>query len=354
MLSQPAPETDAYRGARELVAVEMELLDARLEELLASQQGYLTDAEHAFYRRGKRLRALLLLLCAHTAAQAPVEVLPEKAIAAALSLELSHVGTLIHDDIVDLAPTRRGLPTISASRGYELALVIGDLQWVAATRAFAAHMDRVEDLELMRDFLEAGEATCRGQLDEMLATGPDELSELVRRYYRTIDRKTGRLLSFACEGGARLVGALPSAVGGLRRFGAWLGRAFQVMDDVLDVVAPADAAGKEPLTDLRQGRLSLPLIYTLQELPAEHPLQRLTAGERLQERTLREGVRLLCHGNGWIRALGDARAIVMRARTELALLQPGPHREALDALAAHVVDRGLLEADATPPGMATA
>ncbi|MEU9625151.1 polyprenyl synthetase family protein, partial [Streptomyces sp. NPDC048155] len=119
--------THPYSRARSLVAAEVAALDARLEDLLDGQRSYLSDAELAFHRGGKRLRPLLLLLSAHAAARTPVDVLPEKAVAAAVSLELAHVGSLIHDDIVDRAPTRRGMPTVSASRGYELALIIGDL-----------------------------------------------------------------------------------------------------------------------------------------------------------------------------------------------------------------------------------
>jgi heptaprenyl diphosphate synthase len=336
---------DAYAEARALVARELAALDERLEEILDGQREYLTEAELALYRRGKRLRALLLLLSAHVAARPPAEVLSDKAIAAAVSLELTHVGSLIHDDIVDRAPMRRGLPTISASRGYELALVIGDLQWVQATRTMSAHVETREDILLMRDFLESGEQTCRGQLDEMLAGPADGADELVRRYFRTIDRKTGRLVSFACEGGARLVDGPPPVVGGLRRFGAWLGRAFQVMDDVLDVVRPTAAAGKQQLTDLREGRLSLPLIYALEEVADDHPLRRLLAGEALGPEQAEEGVRAVRHGGGWMRALADARAIVQRALDELTLLPGGRHREALAALASHVVDQGFLITD---------
>lgn len=336
-----------YDRARSLVAAELEALDARLEDVLDGQREYLSDAELAFYRRGKRLRPLLLVLSAHVAARPPVDVLPDKVVAAATSLELSHVGSLIHDDIVDRAPTRRGLPTVAASRGYELALILGDLQWVQATRTMSAHMASREDIVLMRDFLASGEEMCRGQLDEMLAAGHDDRSELVRRYFRTVDRKTGRLVAFACEGGARLVGGLPSVVGGLRRFGGWLGRAFQVMDDVLDVVRPESAAGKAAFTDLRQGRLSLPLLYTLDELPDDHPLHGIVDGRPLPDELVDDGVRLVRHGDGWIRALGDARAIVALARAELALLPGGPHRDALDALAAHVVDQSFLDAHGT-------
>lgn len=346
-----APPEHPYDRARVLVAPELVALDAYLEDILAGQSDYLTEAELSFYRRGKRLRPLLMLLSAHVAARPPIDVLPAKAIAAAASLELSHVGSLIHDDIVDRAPTRRGLPTVSASRGYELALIMGDLQWVQATRSMSDYMDTHADILLMREFLASGEEMCRGQLDEMLMTRNSDNVELVRRYYRTVDRKTGRMVSFACEGGARLTGGLPSIVGGLRRFGAWLGRAFQVVDDVLDVVRPEDASGKAALTDLRQGRLSLPLLYTLDELPCDHPLQGLIDGRMLTDDEIEEGVRLLRHGNGWIRALGDARAIIVTARSELGLLPDSHYRDALDGLAAHVVDQPFLDSYGTVPNL---
>lgn len=339
---------DPYGRARALVGRELKAVEQRLEEVIAGQRDYLSELELAFYRGGKRLRPLLLLLAAHLAAREQVDMLPEKAIAAAVSIELSHVGSLIHDDIVDRAPTRRGLPTIVASRGYELALVIGDLQWVQAARTMCQHIEGVEDIALMQEFLKTGEQTCRGQLDEMLRASNESASALVANYYRTIDRKTGRLVSFACEGGAKLMRGLPSVAGGLRRFGAWLGRAFQVMDDVLDIVRPLDASGKEQFTDLRQGRLSLPLIYTLEELPEDHFLQGLVNGSRLCGPDLEEGVRLLRQGNGWCRALGDARAIIARAQAELSLLPAGPHRTALAALASHVVDQGFLDSRAAP------
>jgi heptaprenyl diphosphate synthase len=342
MATAEAPPAGPYDRARSLVGRDLERVEARLEAIVRSQAEYLGEEELAFYAGGKRLRPLLLLLSAHVAAHPPAETLPDKAITAAVSLELSHVGSLIHDDIVDRAPMRRGLPTLSASRGYELALVIGDLHWVQATRLMSAHVETREDILLMRDFLDRGEQTCRGQLDEMLSGAGGAEEEMLRRYYRTIDRKTGQLLSFACEGGARLMDGMPSVVGGLRRFGSWLGRAFQVMDDVIDVVRPAGASDKEPLADLRQGRLSLPLIYTLAELEPDHFLQRIATGGTLNDGELAAGVEIVRGGAGWIRAISDARAVVARARLELDLLPAGEHRDALDAIAAHIVDQGFL------------
>ncbi len=194
----------AYAEARALVAHDFGRMEAQLEAMAGDQSEYLGDDQRALYRRGKKLRPLLMLLSAHAGSHHPGPPLPDKAIAAAASLEMVHVGSLIHDDIVDRAKTRRGLPTIAAARGYELALVIGDLQWIEATRQMADHVRTEGDLALMRKYLDAGQALCRGQLDEMMAEPAGDWNSLLRRYFRTIDRKTGRLIAFACEGGAQL------------------------------------------------------------------------------------------------------------------------------------------------------
>lgn len=337
------PPPHPYDAARALIAADFRSFENDLDEVLRGQADYLQPVEMDFFRQGKKLRPLLLLLSAHCAARTPVDRLPEKVIAAAVAIELVHVGSLIHDDIVDRAPLRRGLPTISAARGYELALIIGDLQWIAATRRMAAFMEDGEDIVLMRRFLETGEQVCRGQLDEMLAEAENDHAARIRRYFRTVDRKTGKLLAFACQGGALLVNGSAAATGCLNRFGTMLGRAFQVMDDILDIVRPTASAGKESLTDVLMGRLSLPILYTLETLPADHFMQGLLRNEPLPPERLAEAMEVLQHSDGWIRAYSDARAIVIKAQANLELLPSGPHRRAMEALAAHLVDQGFLD-----------
>lgn len=332
-----------YDTAIALINDEFSIFEQRFTTVVERQQDYLSTGEIKAYRFGKKLRPLLLLLSAHAGARQPQVPLPEKAIAAAVSIELTHLGSLIHDDIVDKAPLRRGLPTISASRGYELALIIGDLQWIAATREMAGFVETQEDIVLMRQFLETGEQVCRGQLDEMLGESTDDIQGLIRRYYRTVDRKTGKLIAFACEGGARLAQGSPTAVGCLSRYGLLLGRAFQVMDDVLDIMQSSRSSGKARLTDLVQGRLSLPILYTLSELPEAHFLHCLVRGESLDAQQLGSAERLLVHGNGWLRALADARAIVAKALTNLQLLPESPYRSALAEIAEHIVNQHFLE-----------
>ena len=346
-------EMHPYDKGRQLVRVDFERFEQRLAQVVEQQKNYLNANEIDFYSKGKKFRPLLLLLCAHASTTEPIETLPEKVIAAATSIELVHVGSLIHDDIVDKAPTRRGVPTIAASRGYELALIIGDLQWVEATREMSAFMKTKEDIELMRRYLDTGRAVCQGQLDEMLAEDLNDLQALVSRYYRTIDRKTGQLVSFCCEGGARLMNASPRTLGSLKRFGTLLGRAFQVMDDVLDIVRPSAVAGKERLIDLRQGRLSLPIIYTLIDLPRDHFLQSLTTPAALSDEQLNEGMTIIEQSDGWMKAMSDARTIVAKAQANLALVPDSPYRTAISHIADHVVNQRFLDPFGNQPSTTT-
>jgi heptaprenyl diphosphate synthase len=331
-----------YGDARTLVAGDFARLDAKLEEVLYAQRDYLRDDDVRFYRGGKELRPLLLLLATHACMRDDTAA-DERAIAAAASIEIIHVGSLIHDDIVDNAPLRRGLPTISASRGYETAMLLGDLQFIEAASVFASFVDGESDLELMRTFLDTGRRLCRGQLDELLSDRATTHEALVQRYYRTIDRKTSQLISFACEAGARLSGAGPTAIGTMRRFGLLFGRAFQVMDDVLDVVRAAGDSGKEQMIDVRRGRLSLPIIFTLAAVEETHPLRRIVSGEVVSDDDVEIALRAVERQDGWVRAWSEARAIAAKAIANLRLMPHTVYRDALEQLAAHVVDQGFLE-----------
>ncbi|MBX2828930.1 MAG: polyprenyl synthetase family protein [Flavobacteriaceae bacterium] len=341
-------ESHPYYKALALVKDDFQAVETCIEDLVSSQKEYLSEEEQTFYKKGKKLRPLLFLLAARIAAQTQEDVLPEKVHAGAASIEMIHVGSLIHDDIVDKAPIRRGLPTISASRGYEIALIIGDLQWVKATRLMSDFMETKEDILLMKRFLETGEEVCRGQLDEMLAEPEEEISALVNRYYRTIDRKTGQLIAFSCEGGARIVDGMPSVIGNLQRYGTLMGRAFQVMDDVFDIVRPSQNSGKEQMIDLKQGRLSLPIIYTLRSLPSDHFLQNILKNKPLTQEQLEEGIAIIKNGDGWMEAASDARAIASKAIAQLMLLPDSPYRDVLVELANYTVNQGIQQEDPTP------
>src|SRR5947209_2222585 len=158
--------SDPISRARELIAEDLGRFEQGLETALAAQAEYLTATEYEMYRRGKKLRPLMLLLSSRLIAGA-VRELPQKAINAAVSLEMLHVATLVHDDIVDVAPSRRGLSTVYSERGTEMAVLIGDLQFIQAVRCFAEGINAQEDMHLVRLVLDVGFKICCGELDEI-------------------------------------------------------------------------------------------------------------------------------------------------------------------------------------------
>jgi len=204
------------------------------------------DAGATLAAGGKRLRPMLVLLCAGPERS-------EVAVRAAAAIELVHMATLVHDDVLDDAPLRRGLPTVAATSGREGATATGDLLF---SRAFAllAEAGDARSVALLAD---ASVALARGELAQRrdaFDLGIDE-----QRYLSRCRLKTGRLFECAC-----LLGRADEA---LREFGAEIGLAFQLLDDVLDVSGPPERTGKARGTDLLDGTVTLPLIEAATEDP---------------------------------------------------------------------------------------
>jgi geranylgeranyl pyrophosphate synthase len=229
-------------------------LPARLgevEELLREQSGgfgelLANDAEATLSAGGKRLRPLLVLLCAGPGGG-------EAAVRAAAAIELVHMATLVHDDVLDDAPLRRGLPTVVASSGVARAVAAGDLLFSRAFALLAAHRD-VAAVSLLAA---ASVALARGELAQRQDAFDPGISE--RRYLERCRLKTASLFRCAC-----LMGRELEALGA---FGAEIGLAFQLLDDVLDVSGPAERTGKARGTDLLDGTVTLPLIVATESDP---------------------------------------------------------------------------------------
>ena len=317
--------SESYSQAYRFLGEDWERFRAQLEHIIENQSNILQEHEKAFYLAGKRLRPLLTLLFARLFQKEPGP-LSDRVISAAVSIEVAHIGSLIHDDIVDRAPLRRGLPTLSASRGYEFALLVGDLQIIESARTFSAFLNSEQDLVLLRDYLETAYELCQGQIEDLTAEVDDwNLEAIARRYYRIIDRKTGRLFSFSCEAGARLSDARPSQIRAARHFGVFLGREFQIMDDVLDVVRPTKDAGKQAFTDLSMGRLSLPIIYALHHAPKDHFIHTFVRSDTHSPEELQAIQKYLKRSNAYIHAYNEARVMAEEAKWKLRRL---PNNEA--------------------------
>ncbi|MCS6864163.1 MAG: polyprenyl synthetase family protein [Gemmataceae bacterium] len=211
--------------------------------------------DHLRHYRGKRLRPILLLLAAKTVGK----VTPAHHTLAA-AMEMIHTATLVHDDVLDEAQIRRHENTFNAVWGNKVSILLGDLLF---THAF--HLTSTVDLRACQITGEVTNRVCAGELRQMTERGNFELTEA--DYFDIIDGKTAALTECCGRLGALYAGAGDEAANRLANYGRWLGWAFQIADDVLDLIGDEETAGKTLGTDLAQQKLTLPVIHCLNRLP---------------------------------------------------------------------------------------
>jgi heptaprenyl diphosphate synthase len=322
---------------QDLMAADMQGFERALATALEPQKGYLTDAEMGLYRGGKKLRPLMLMLTARlfqTAGDLPVKVHR-----AAASLEMLHVATLIHDDIVDHASLRRGQHSVNQARGTEMAILIGDMQFLQAVRCFVDTIENQEDMQLVKWVLDSAFDICRGEIDEMTTQPFWHPDSLLTRYLTTIDRKTAVLFGLACESGAALMRARTSELRRLGSFGRYMGRAFQMMDDIFDLAHTEEEAGKRKGIDLHQRRFTLPIIQAMRLFGDLHPMVRYLRGqETASTEEVNAWVDEIRRSDAFALAYAQARDTALQAVQFLETLPDGPHLKALRDITLHTVN----------------
>jgi len=302
----------------------MAALEERLRVVARSHGA--TLGEHAgatIEAGGKRLRPLLVFVAA-----GPHPAGHDAALRAAVAVELVHSATLVHDDVLDSAVLRRGRPTVVAAAGRAMATATGDLLF---SRAFAelAGGGRPEAIRVLSD---ASSALVQGELLQREDAWRVWVSR--ERYERRCGLKTARLFRAACELGALESNpAHPRPAGELGAFGARIGLAFQLLDDVLDVSGPAERTGKHRGTDLLDGTVTLPLILARERGLADLDLRAVRTPERA------EAVCDAITATGALEAArAEALAMVAEAKADLPSL-PETQQAALELVADGVVDR---------------
>lgn len=269
----PPPVTAVLDASSRWLPARLGEVEERLRKATAGHGEVLgEDAGTTLAAGGKRLRPMLVLLCAGEPGGAA-------AVRAATAIELVHMATLVHDDVLDAAPLRRGHPTVAATSGRARAVATGDL---LLSRAFALLAD-AGDARAVGLLAEASVALARGEL--LQRQDAFDLSVSEHRYLARCRLKTAKLFETAC--------LLGHDEEGLRAFGANVGLAFQLLDDVLDVAGPPERTGKARGTDLLDGTVTLPLIEAAAADPAVaaadlHQLDAATA-ERLCDRIAATG-----------------------------------------------------------------
>lgn len=254
--------------------------------------------------------------------------------AMAAAVEFLHTATLIHDDVVDQADLRRGDPALYTMLGNSVAVLVGDYLFAQA----AATASETNNLRIMRLFAESVMRLCAGQIDECSREG--EARHWVDRedYYRTIEAKTAALFVLACHAGGILGEAQAEEADALRRYGRSLGLAFQIVDDILDLVGDEAAMGKPAGNDLRHGVVTLPVIYLREEVPEALLLQTFSgdgaAEEAIQSITVRAR-----DSRAVDRSYREANQLASDAAQALEGLPKGVHRDLLVDLTGAVVHR---------------
>lgn len=310
------------------IAADLEMVEALLARSLRNRRPKVAEVvDHVRHYRGKRLRPVLLLLVARACGK----VTPAHHTLGAV-VEMIHTATLVHDDVLDSARVRRRVATVNAVWGTRTSVLLGDYLF---THAF--HLASTVDAAACRMIGEATDRVCEGELCQVLQAGNLELTE--DEYFDLIDGKTAALTACCCRLGAHYAGMSAEAVEALARFGQLIGQAFQIADDLLDLVGQENLAGKSLGTDLEQGKLTLPLIHLLQQAP---PLLRDQARQVLTgtDNHRREALQPYLEEAGSLEyARTRALALTAEAQAELACLPPSPCRSLLEAMAERVVHR---------------
>jgi geranylgeranyl pyrophosphate synthase len=273
-----------------------------------------------FAAGGKRLRPALVLLAGRMGEFRAAHH------HAAMAVELVHAATLVHDDVIDKSPLRRGLPTVAAALGDEPAIVVGDYYFAKASEQAAQTGEPAVVAVIAGAVMEI----CRGELAQHESRYRYQPS--IEEYLLRSRAKTATLLAVSAWTGGRLAGLDKLAQAALHAYGTELGLAFQIADDVLDYTADAGELGKPVGQDLLEGHATLPLLLAGLREP-------LPEGEPLSRERVAQVVAEVNASGGPERALEEARRYAESARGHLAALPAGPPRESLQNLASYVVER---------------
>ncbi|MFB9609528.1 polyprenyl synthetase family protein [Kutzneria kofuensis] len=300
-----------------------------LRSVVQSDLEFVTETSlHLVDAGGKRFRPLFTLLAAQFG-----DADREDVTKAAAVVELIHLATLYHDDVMDEATMRRGAVSANARWDNTIAILTGDFLFAHASKLVA-------DLGTEAGHIMAGTFSqlVTGQMRETI--GPAAGQDPVAHYLKVIDEKTGSLIATAGRFGAMFAGVPAEQVEALSTYGDACGSAFQISDDIIDIASPATESGKTPGTDLREGVRTLPMLYALTDPdPQGDRLRELLAGPIADDNLVDEALKLLRESAGMEQARQTLAGYADRARAALAALPAGPARDALDSLADYVVAR---------------
>ena len=291
---------------------------------------------HLLAMRGKLFRPTLLLLSSQVEERegsGKGDAGKDKAVMLAATLELIHLATLVHDDAVDHSALRRGMPTVNALFSHQISVIMGDFLYSTAL----THLVGLGDLEALQALTRASTEMTLGEMRQLAVTDPLRFTE--REYYDLIRSKTASLMRTACE-----LGALSGArqyFGALGTFGENLGMAFQIADDLLDYREQMETTGKPSGLDLREHKVTLPLIHALRAMSpsSRQEVERLFDSETVTDDDIASVVRIVDENGGFAYARARGDEFAERAHDALKDLPDTVARRSLTASISYVMER---------------
>jgi octaprenyl-diphosphate synthase len=314
-----------------LIEHDLKDLEGSIQKLVTTRVSFIREiVTYIIKSGGKRVRPILLILSARLSGYHNTRHIPYAAI-----VEFIHTATLLHDDVVDNAKTRRGRSTVNTVWGNESSVLVGDFLYCKSFEIMAEHGDH----EILRTLSKATTALSEGEILELLKTSDIETTE--QEYFEVIGNKTAVLFSAACEIGALLGNVDNKKRTALSAFGYDLGIAFQLKDDILDYVSLDAVLGKNIGTDLKEGKVTLPLIHALKSAGekdktfAKKVLDKPSMTARDFER-----VRKIIQTHGGIDYTTEMTTkYIVAAKENLNVFEGSPYRDALITLADHMLKR---------------
>jgi heptaprenyl diphosphate synthase len=323
-ISQGAIDDLTRRGAERGVDLRpgMELVEQRLRATVTADLPLVEEAAHHLMDAGgKRFRPLLVLLAGMVGGSRPTD---DALVDAGVIVELVHLSTLYHDDVIDGADVRRGATAAHVRWTNTVAILTGDF-----LLARASELSADLGVEVTRIMARTIAALCSGQIREVQGSGAGRARGLPplepdrEHYLEVIEEKTGSLIAASCRLGGLLAGLPREAVEALSDFGHHLGMSFQLADDVLDIASEPDDSGKLPGTDLREGVRTMPVLYAIEAEGRDSDLARLL--EDPTDANVEDALGILRAHPAMELARDDARLEAAKARRALRALE-GPHQ----------------------------
>lgn len=304
-------------------------LDIEINHFLECDHKLLqVTALHLHKNGGKRLRPAFVYLGGYFGQYSRDNLTPM-----AMAMEITHMATLVHDDIVDNAPLRRGKPTVKSIWGNRASVYTGNYLLAKAMTLISKY----EDSKINNLLADTALAMCRGEIAQLASKG--KLDKNIDEYFLRIKEKTAFLFSASCELGAYISGAEPPIINTLKEFGENLGMAFQITDDILDYRPDAKKFGKIPGGDIREGTMTLPLIYTAAQAKDTEILQEIFAKKNKTEKDINTVITMVKKGGGLEYAKAEAAKYTAAAEKNLKNLPSNELRETLKEIAATTLKR---------------